>query len=137
METSIYIESPHFSEFLELSGLEVMGNVDVRLACGEILHIEDAFYADKAKYNLISVQSLREQKMNPMGTDSNYCLRTFKNQLYLFDENDGELLPLTRKVANRSVLMTRDPTIKEVIAHAVSHQIPESKKAWIKELDFE
>ena len=134
LEGSMYFQSPYFNEFLEIHGLEVMGNVDLQLECGEVLHIEDAVYINSAKYNLFSVQSLKSQTQNPLNSDSDYCLRKHKDHLYLFDESDGERILLTRKLANRTVLLTKDPSIQEVTEFALKHKIRDNKKVWIKEL---
>ena len=114
-----------------------MGNINLRLKCGQVIHIEDAVYVDSAKFNVISIQSLKEQKLNPLDEDSNYSLCIDKNHLYLVDKNGDKRIQLTRRVANKMVLLTEEPSIEQVIAHAEENRIPEMRSAWIKNLLLE
>lgn len=111
-----------------------MGNINLRLQCGQTIHIEDAVYIDSAKFNVISIQSLREQKASPLEPDSNYSLGTDKDHLYLVDKEDGERIRLTRRVANRIVLLTEKPSIEEVTKHAEANRVPEMRNSWVKYL---
>ena len=121
VEPDYEINIPHFkSTSLKLHPEEI-GNVKVKLASKPSIHLQDAVYCPNANYNLVSLKQLRTQLREPLSNPS-YKLKKRGDHLYLVDELDDIATQITMRVANRIVLMTKEPSIEQVIDYAVAHQ---------------
>lgn len=114
---------PHFKDLSVTLHPEEIGNVKLRLANKQSIRLEAAVYVESSHYNMVSLKKLRTQIKEPLSGNSSYSLRKYGDHLYLVDEARGNArTQITRRVANRIVLLTEEPSIDEIIEYAKNHQ---------------
>ena len=119
---------PHYDECVELPSSEWMGEVTVKLANNHSIHLEDAIHVESVRYNLVSLKMLRSQVAQPLGRNSPYSLKMSSGHLHLVAKANGSKTQITARVANRIVLLTKEPSIEEIIEYASEHRCGHGKR---------
>lgn len=114
---------PHFKGVSAKLYPEEKGSMRMRLANKHSIRLEDVLYVESSNYNLLSLKKLRTQQTEPLSGSSSCSLRKYGDHLFLVNERSGNVrTQITRRVANRIVLLTEEPSIEEIIEFAIHHQ---------------